>query len=84
MTSPMWTAARTKNLQNSSGVWPAPRSLHQPAISPTLFYKISLNSNSGKTVLWNTGPSSQSAGFLNKVAIPCPKPHFLTYWLAVQ
>ena len=34
--------------------------------------KRSLNSNSGKVVLWEMSPpSSQSAGFPNKVAIPC-------------
>ena len=33
----------------------------------------SLNPNSGKMVLWGTGPpSSLSAGFQNKVTVPCP------------
>ena len=36
-------------------------------------YKRSLNSNSGKMVLWDMSPpSSWFAGFPNKVAIPCP------------
>ena len=40
--------------------------------------KRSLNSTPGKMVLWDTSPSSsRSAGFLNKVAIPCPKNSFL-------
>ena len=35
--------------------------------------KRSLNSSSGKMFLWDTGlPSSPTAAFLNKVAIPCP------------
>ena len=35
-------------------------------------YKINLNSDLGKMILWDTSlPSSRSAGFLNKVAISC-------------
>ena len=41
--------------------------------TPPLQYKRSLNSKSGKLVLWGTSPSSSwSAGFLNKVVIPAP------------
>ena len=40
--------------------------------SPFL-YKRSLNSNSGKKILWDvSAPSSWFAGFPNKAAIPCP------------
>ena len=45
----------------------------------------SLNSNSGKMVLWDTSPlPSQSAGFLNKVAIFAPTPCLSIYWPMVQ
>ena len=48
-------------------------------------YKRSLNSNSDKRVLWDRSlPSPGSAGFLNKVAVPCPNTHLSIYWLAVQ
>ena len=51
-----------------------PRSLYQPTTPPLPFYyKRSLNSNSGTTVLWGTGPSSSpAAGFPNKLTVPCP------------
>lgn len=46
--------------------------------------KRSLNSNLGMKVLWDTSlPSSGSMGFLNKVAIPCPKKSSLDF-LACQ
>ena len=49
-----------------------PRSLQQPTTPLPFQHKRSLNSNSGKVVLWDTSPSSsQSAGFPNKVTIPC-------------
>ena len=52
---------------------PTPRSLQQPATPLPFWYKRSLNSSSEKMVLWDTSPpSSQSAGFLNKVIIQCP------------
>ena len=52
---------------------PAPRSLQQPTTTVSPFsVKRTLNSNSGKMVLWDTSPpSSWSTGFLNKVTIPC-------------
>lgn len=47
--------------------------------SPLPFqYKISLNSNSGKTVLWDTSPPSfWSIGFQSKVGILCSNNSFL-------
>ena len=56
---------------------PAPRGLQQP--QPLTFqYKRSLHSNLNKMVLCNTSPpSSQSAGFLNKVPIPFPNNSYL-------
>ena len=55
---------------------------------PPLLAQKEPESNSGKTVLRGTGwPSSQSAGFLNEVIIPCPNNLFLDYqpsmWWAV-
>ena len=71
----MWTAIRTKdsNIKKfaTSSHTPSPFSIKDACF---LFqYKRSLNSNSGKMVLWNSSPpSSWSAGFTNKVTVPCP------------
>ena len=65
MTGPMWIATRTKDSHTKK----FPPTSH---LSP-FWYKRSLNSNLVNTVLQDTGPpSSQSAGFLNKVNVPCP------------
>ena len=65
MTGPMWIAARTKDSHTKK----FPPTSH---LSP-FWYKRSLNSKLVNTVLQDTGPpSSQSAGFLNKVNVPCP------------
>ena len=88
MTRPTWAGASTKDYHIPSGVWPESRSLQQPAPPNThtdththFYYKRSLNANSSKMVLWDTSPpSSRSAGFLNKVTIPCPNISSLNLW----
>ena len=58
LTQPLWRLTRTRNVSLSA--------------FPFQFQRI-LNSNSGKIVLWDFSPSpSWSAGFPNKVTIPCP------------
>ena len=56
----------------NKGFWHQEVCTNQP--HPLAFwYKRSLNPNTGKMVLWDTGPlSSRSAGFPNRVTIPCP------------
>ena len=62
-----WTHSLVRNQSPASSCcWPRP-----PEV--TFEYKRNLNSNLGKMVLWDTSlPSSQSAGFPNKVAILHP------------
>ena len=65
MTRPMWIPATTKDSDTKKF---AKTNHHLSLLSQK-----SRNSNSGKVVLWETSPpSSRSAGFLNKVTIPCP------------
>ena len=66
VTKPTWTAARTKDSRT--------KKLATTSHNPFPFsIKRSLISNLGKMVLRDMSlPSSQSAGFLNKVALPCP------------
>ena len=60
MTGPTWIAAKNKGLQHQD-ICNSP-----PHLLP-FWSERSLNSNLG-----DGPPSSRSAGFLNKVAIPCP------------
>ena len=71
------------NSFKSKGFWHQEAGISQPHRLP-FKCKRSLNSNSGRMILQDTGSaSSWSAGFLNKVTIPCPNSLFLVYWPVV-
>ena len=73
----LWMTVGGRNSYIPSRGWPKPENVWLPPLLNS--YKRSLGSNSDKMVLWDTSPpSSQSAGFLNKVAIPWLKNSSLT------